>query len=297
MQKNIKTPITLISFFILFLVFIGLFTNDIVYGEELRDYPKIGQWKPQKNVQIFLEDNLFDYINGASELYLSYQFQQLDVVYYQNRKKQEITLEIYTHASPLFAFGIYSQERSSDGKYLDIGSESYLEGDYLFVLAGKYYLKIHSYDLDTDAESVLTEITRSIIELLNCEKTLPAQISVFPKENLRPKSIQFIAENLLGYGFFKEGFQAFYNFGDESCRLFMIESSSIRETNELFDQYIFHIHHAPRIPGSIEYKVEDPYHGIGIIRKCERYVYGGFGLLDMEQLAKLLNRLQENICR
>ncbi|MFH2026948.1 MAG: DUF6599 family protein, partial [bacterium] len=110
MHKNIKVQIRLILISIIFLIIMGLFTNDIVHCAELRKYPKIGEWKPQKDVQVYLEDKLFDYINGASELYLSYEFQQLDVVYYKNRKKLEITLEIYTHSAPLFAYGIYSQE-------------------------------------------------------------------------------------------------------------------------------------------------------------------------------------------
>lgn len=275
----------------------GLFTNDIVHCEKLRKYPKIGRWKPLKDIQVYLADNLFDYINGASELYLSYEFQQLDVVYYKNRRKQEITVEIYTHTSPLFAYGIYSQERSPDANYLNIGAESYIDGSNLFILTGKYYLKIYSYDLDDDAEAVLTEFARSIVKLLNSDHSLPPLLSAFPEQNLQPKSIQFIAKNLLGYSFFSNGYQAFYDFNEEQCRLFIIKSASIKASNDLFKKYILHIRHAPRIPGNAKYKVVDPYHGAGIIRKCERYVYGGFGLSDIEQLSKLLDQVGDNICR
>ena len=108
----------------------------IVIGQEIPKYPKIGEWQPQKKVQVYTPDNLYDYINGASELYLSYQFQQLDVIYYKNRKKQEIVVEVYQHRSPLFAFGIYSQERSPESNYLPYGTESYIDGSNLFILAG-----------------------------------------------------------------------------------------------------------------------------------------------------------------
>ncbi|MBU4446628.1 hypothetical protein KJ656_16360 [bacterium] len=297
MHKNIKVQLRVILAFIFYLFFVGLFTNDVVHCEELRKYPKIGQWKPSKDLQVYLEDNLFDHINGASELYLSYEFQQLDVVYYKNREKQEITVEIYTHTSPLFAYGIYSQERSPDANYLNIGAESYIDGSNLFILTGKHYLKIYSYDLGDDAKAVLTEFARSIVELLNSDNSLPPLLSAFPEQNLWPKSIQFIVKNLLGYSFFSKGYQAFYDFNEEQCRLFIIKSGSIKESNDLFEKYILHIHHTPRIPGSAEYKVVDPYHGAGIIRKCERYVYGGFGLSDIEQLSKLLDQVGANLCR
>ena len=283
--------------FLIVLFALAFFSNDVIHLKNVEKYPKIGQWKPSKDIQVYLEDNLFDHINGASELYLSYEFQQLDVVYYKNRRKQEITVEIYTHTSPLFAYGIYSQERSPDANYLNIGAESYIDGSNLFILTGKHYLKIYSYDLGDDAKAVLTELARSIVELLNSDNSLPPLLSAFPEQNLRPKSIQFIAKNLLGYSFFIEGYQAFYDFDEEQCRLFIIKSASIKESNDLFEKYILHIHHAPRIPGGAEYKVVDPYHGAGIIRKCEHYVYGGFGLSDIEQLSKLLDQNRDNICR
>ncbi len=282
--------------FLIVLFALVFFSSDVIHLKNVEKYPKVGQWKPSKDIQVYLEDNLFDYINGASELYLSYDFRQLDVVYFKNRRKQEITVEIYTHASPLFAYGIYSQERSPDVNYLNIGAESYIDGSNMFILTGKHYLKIYSYDLGDDSEAVLTEFARSFVELLNSDHSLPLLLSAFPEQNLRPKSIQFVAKNLLGYSFFVKGYQAFYDFNDEQCRLFIIKSVSIKESNDLFKKYILHIHHAPRVPGSTEYKVVDPYHGAGIIRKCEHYVYGSFGLSDIEQLSKLLDQVRDNIC-
>jgi len=290
-----KTKSILVFLIVLFAS--TLFSNDIIDLKNVEKYPKVGHWKPSKSIQTYNADNLFDYINGASDLYLSYEFQQLDVVYYRNRKKQEIVVEIYQHQSPVYAFGIYSQERSPDANYLNIGAESYIDGSNLFILTGKYYLKIFSYDLGEEAETILPEFARSIVELLKSDNSLPPLLSVFPEQNLQPKSIQFIAKNLLGYSFFVKGYQAFYDFNEEQCRLFIIKSVSIKESNDLFKKYILHIHHAPRIPGSIEYKISDPYHGIGIIRKCERYVYGGFGLSNIEKLSKLLDQVRDNICR
>lgn len=284
MQKNSK------YFTIPLIIF--LFMNGINFGQEKRKYPKIEKWKPQKNVQTYVADNLFDYINGASELYLSYNFEQLDVVYYRNRRKQEITVEIYTHASPLFAFGIYSQERSPDAKYLTLGSESYIDGSYLFILAGKHYLKLFSYDLGAEAESILTEIGQVIVEFLDTENSLPKELRIFPEKKRIPNSVQFIARNMLGYSFFSQGFQADYKIGDQKCRIFFIKSESIKATNDLFDRYITQIHHKPRIPGSNEYKIVDPYHGQGIIRKSKQYLYGGFGSAEIN---KILDEMSKNI--
>lgn len=270
----------------------GVLICQLVSGTEPRNYPKIGQWKPAREIPSYTPENLFDYINGASELYLAYDFQQLDVVYYKNRKKQEITVEVYTHASPLCAFGIYSQERSADGQYLDLGAESYISGNYLFCLTGNHYIKLYSYDLTDEVESVLTGITKTLIDFLQSENVMPRELSLFPDKNRVPYSIQFIAKNMLGYSFFRSGFQADYQLNGQKCRVFFIKSESIKATNDLFDQYLNYIRHLPRIPGSNEYKITDPYHGEGVIRKYKHYVFGGFGSAD---IATVLDQLQAQI--
>lgn len=291
MPENSRFPHLIFCAILFITITTGIIYPNKAYCVEQRKYPKIGKWKPLRDIEIYTPENLFDYINGAAELYLSYDLKQLDVVYYRNRQKQEITLEVYTHISPLHAFGIYSQERPADGQYVDIGAESYITGSGLYILTGRHYVKIHTYDLPDHQNEILTEFARRIVDFLGNNTTLPATITVFPEKNLRPKSIQFVAENLLGYSFFDEGFQAYYDMGDESCRLFIIKKNSIKEANNLFDQYIFHIRHAPRIPGSDEYNINDPYHGQGIIRKYKHYVFGGFGSGNIE---KLLDEMKLN---
>lgn len=285
------------TLFILITISLGLYLTAPVDGKEATRYPNIGAWKPIRDSQVFTKQNLFDYIDGASELYLSYEFRQLDVVYYKNPDQQEITVEVYRHASPLFAFGIYSQERAVDANYLTIGSEAYQEGYYLFALAGPYYVKIYSYDLGDQVDDQLAAFARDFIAALDAEQALPELVSAFPKDRLQAKSIQFVARNFLGYSFFEHGYQAFYDIDNEKCRLFIIATESIKESKELLDKYLLHIRNVSQISRDSQYEINDPYHGTGIIRTCQRFIYGGFGAADIQQLAKILDQVRDNICR
>jgi len=267
-----------------------------VVSREIPKYPKIGEWQPQKNVQVYTPDNLFDYINGASELYLSYQFQQLDVIYYKNRKKQEIVVEVYQHQSPLYAFGIYSQECSPESDYLSFGTESYIDGSNLFILAGNNYIKIYSYDLGDSATSQLTQFGQAFISFLKVASPLPKLIAAFPTEYLQPKSEQFVARNFLGYSFFNNGYQTFYQKDGVVFQLFIIETDSSENSHQLLRQYLQHIQHPMQNADVIHYDVNDPYHGEGVIRICGNFIYGGFGLTERDIVNGLLDGIQRNIC-
>src|SRR4030067_1660218 len=95
-----------------------------VPGAEANDFkfPEIAGWKQSGEIQTFTPKTLYEYINGAADLYLAYDFQELKAAEYLNDKKASVTVEIYRHKSPTNAFGIYSQDRLPGGKYLNIGA-------------------------------------------------------------------------------------------------------------------------------------------------------------------------------
>jgi len=90
-------------------------------------FPDMTGWKKTEGPTSYAPDSLYQYINGAAEVYLSYDFRELTVVTYENANEDSITIEIYRHATPNDGFGIYSQEKPRSGSYLKIGAEGYGE--------------------------------------------------------------------------------------------------------------------------------------------------------------------------
>ncbi len=83
-------------------------------------YPGLPGFKIKTDYPVFLPDNLWDFIDGAAEVYLSYGFKDLHVAEYKKRR-DVIKLEIYKHSSHTMAFGIYSSERSPSFKFTNLG--------------------------------------------------------------------------------------------------------------------------------------------------------------------------------
>jgi hypothetical protein len=50
-------------------------------------FPEIAGWKYSTDIQIFIPKTLYEYINGAADLYLASDFEELNVAEYGNEKK------------------------------------------------------------------------------------------------------------------------------------------------------------------------------------------------------------------
>ena len=68
----------------------------------------VGLWTGPDSPRIVDADNIFDYMNGAGELYLGYRFDHCEVYDYLSPEQKEILVELYFMESPDDAFGLLS---------------------------------------------------------------------------------------------------------------------------------------------------------------------------------------------
>ena len=74
--------------------------------------PKLEGWALSEAPRSYFPETLFEYINGAAESYLSYDFRELVVADLQKKGTEAtLTAEIYDMADPVNAFGIFGAER------------------------------------------------------------------------------------------------------------------------------------------------------------------------------------------
>src|SRR4030042_1666903 len=70
----------------------------------------VGFWTRADSPKIVDASNIFDYMNGAGELYLAYRFKNLEVYEYKADGRESIEVEIYFLETPDDAFGLLSQD-------------------------------------------------------------------------------------------------------------------------------------------------------------------------------------------
>lgn len=165
-------------------------------------------WALIQGPQTYNKKTLFGHINGQAELFLKYGFQKSVFAIYQSKKSREdqIEVDIYDMGNVVQAFGIFSRFRNED-RPGGFGLDSFLDDHSSFFYKGKYFVMFYATESNPD---ILRQFS-TLISLKMLDPSLPPkEISYFPKNGLKPGSIQYFPEGLLGHQFLKRGFQGTY---------------------------------------------------------------------------------------
>jgi hypothetical protein len=257
--------------------------------------PEIAGWRQSGEIQTFAPKTLYEYINGAADLYLAYDFQELTVAEFQNDRKASVTVEIYRHKSPNDAFGIYSQERVPDADYLSIGAQGYLGQHILNCLSGRYYVKLNSYGTGTEDREVLQAFAEKVVKNLGEKEGLPSVLGSFPPEGKIRNSEKFISKNFLGYPFLNSAFTADYNLADKKFKLFVMECREKNECGNVIQSYLRRIKNADQGVDESRYTLNDPYHGVVDLYWKGFSIWGVLDSEDADLRSRYLNLFGERL--
>ena len=264
-------------------------------GGKLSPFLEISGWKQSGEIQIFSPRNLYDYIDGGAELYLKYDFQELMVAEYLNDKKASVTVEIYRHRTPTHAFGIYSQERLANAKYIDIGAQGYSEENILNFVMGNYYVKMNSFKTGPEDQEVLPIFAKKVVENLGEKGSLPSILSSFPQEGRKENSEKFIAKNFLGYSFLHSGFTADYELSGKKFKLFVIEGGDQNDCRNMIQEYLQRTGDLRKRIEEGRFMLKDPYHGEMDFYWEGQYIWGALNLDEPAIRSKYLKLFEESL--
>jgi hypothetical protein len=173
---------------------------------------------------------LFEYIDGAAEAYLGYDFRELAVgEFARTGAKTTVTAEIYDMGTALNAFGIYGAERYPESRFLPIGVQGYYEEGTLNFLAGRYYVKLLSFEGGEKAEEILTLFARTIAGGIKDVGAFPPRLSAFPAEGRIVNSERFLRRSVLGLKFLNNGYTAGYRTEGREFDAYLIDCPSEAE--------------------------------------------------------------------
>jgi hypothetical protein len=257
------------------------------------NFPEITGWKRSGEIQTFTSKTLFEYINGAADLYILYDFEELMVAEYRNGKKASVTVEVYKFKTPTHAFGIYSQERLPDAKFIDVGAQGYIETNALNFLSGGYYVKMASSNTGAEDREVLLAFAKKTSENLGTKGTLPAILSFFPEEGKKKNSEKFINRNFLGYSFLHSAYTTDYELPGKKFKLFAIEARDKNDCREMVQEYLRQTDGSEKSPAEGRYTVADPYHGVIDLSWGGGYIWGILNLHDPDLRSKYLKLFEE----
>lgn len=187
----------------------------------------------------YFPETLFEYINGAAEIYLSYDFKELIVAEYKKSDAPDsVAVEIYDMGDLKNSFGIYSAERYPDNEFLSLGTQGYMEEGALNFLVGQYYVKLLCFDCGEKSDELLRVFSERIANRVEDKGGFPPALDAFPEEGRIPNTEKYILRNVLGYKFLHDGFIVSYESGSLSFDCFVIEGNSPEEATGMVKKYL-----------------------------------------------------------
>ncbi|HYW97155.1 MAG TPA: DUF6599 family protein [Bacteroidales bacterium] len=269
----------------------GLFLSlDIRATDVYNLFPDEKGWEKSLNYSVYTPDDLWDYIDGAADAYLLQGFVDLHIAEYTNGK-QNIRVEIYQHKDVAHGFGIYSQERSPDLNFIDIGEKGYQQGSVLNFLNGRYYVKIYASSEKNKVVSTMEDIARQLSHNINPKPALPHILSMFPEEGHLPHRDAFISQSFMGHAFLNSVYKASYKSGDNTFSLFIIKEMNAAACEQILRQYLEFTKQPTDKLSQGKLLIKDPYNGpIDILWK-DNWIFGLSGTDNRNIEGKYLDML------
>jgi len=256
-------------------------------------FPVITGWKIKEDTKVYTSEDLWELIDGAAEIFISYYFEDLRIAEY-NKKDQVIRVELYRHKTPADAYGMYSSERMPDYSLIKTGSQGYKSEGVLNFLTGNYYIKIMSVGTGTVDESTLTLLAEKVNEQLAQPDYLPSELNLFPQEGKLYLSDNYIAQNYLGYSFFRSAFLTRYN-KPTDFQLFIIHLEP-DEIQMILQSYFQMIKEDKVQKKGDLFIVKDLFNGIIYLRQVKGYLIGVLDtdneLIATEYIEKVVSKIQ-----
>lgn len=135
----------------------------------------MGIWSRTDKVKMVDSKNIFEYMNGAGELYLAYNFDHLEVYEYAAKDQQNILVELYFMKSSDDAYGLLSQDWGGEPQKLIYSGSDKSAGNLasqvralygrglLRIWSDNLYVRIMAFLETSSSKQVVLELGRLIM--------------------------------------------------------------------------------------------------------------------------------------
>jgi hypothetical protein len=150
---------------------------------------EVGGWKKAEPPETYDKSNLYDYIDGGAELYISYNFRKLLAVRYKAADEEEIVIDIFDMGNSYDAYGLFSHGREREDGIVGQGSE--YNAGLLTFWKDRYYVSILAYPETGGKKEIVLGLGRTLADAVPDEGEVPPVVGLLPQPNLVPESVRY----------------------------------------------------------------------------------------------------------
>jgi len=201
MKTSISTLVLYAAKFLLFAaVPAGVAFAQVETASLARHLPgEIGGWKPAGD-DLYTGDRIFEYIDGAGEVYRAYNYRSLLARRYAKPGRPDIIVDLFDMGTAADAFGVFTH--GLEGERLDIGQGAVSMEGLVSFWKDRYFVSLYVETETPEVRRALLDLSRAIASSIPGEGKLPGILALFP-EGFDVRTARYFHKHLiLNYHFF-----------------------------------------------------------------------------------------------
>jgi hypothetical protein len=159
-----------------------------------------GPWLSEAD-QVFDTATIFEYIDGAGEVYRSYNMRYLVARRFHKDGRPDLVVDAFDMGSSADAFGVFTHDL--DGLDAGIGQASTYKAGLLSFWKDRYFLSVYAEEETAETKALVLDLGRSIAAAIPGEGAPPAVLGLLPRDGQAPGRVRFFHSHaILNYHFF-----------------------------------------------------------------------------------------------
>ena len=243
---------------------------------EMRDFVpgEFQGWQAQDTIEVYDRETIFDYIDGAGEIYRSYGFRKLVVLRMSRAGQPAIVVELFDMGTSEDAYGI--SNFSGEGEEAGIGQGSEYRKGLLCFWQSNFFVCIQTERETPEAKEALLGLAREIEGRIATTGEKPELLGCLPDEGLQRESIRYFhIHSSLNYHYFvadqnilnldRQTEAVLARYEPDECYLLCIRYPSPERAKEAYGSFV-----NAYIPEAKESGIAQIENGKWVVAKLER---------------------------
>jgi len=172
----------------------------MAHGQSL-DHLKAGlpdrvlTWTKGEEDRLYDERTIFDYIDGAAEVYRAYSMQRCLSRRYITPQGPAVVLDIFDMGSSEDAYGVFTHDQ--DGEKPNLGQGAYYRAGWLSLWKDRFFVSIYAERETQATRAALLELAATVASLIRTEGPKPRILSSLPVRGLQTEGIKYFHHHVV----------------------------------------------------------------------------------------------------
>lgn len=152
-------------------------------------------WKTEGEDESYDPQTIFDYINGAGEVYRSYNFRELLVRRFQKESRPDIVCDFFDMGTSADAFGVFTHDL--EGEEVSIGCGATYKGGLLSFWKDRYFISLTAEEETPETREAIFALGRKIASEIKSEGEKPQILSLLPLPAINERNVRYFHNHII----------------------------------------------------------------------------------------------------